>query len=102
MRTTAWDSEASGSYQTTLPGETGKYYLTDNVKLSDTWKPANGTVLCLNVHSITAVNLTAAITVDSNVTFTLTDCNGSGSTDMGGGVFSFIDFTVSGNAQITS
>ena len=72
---TAWDSGASASYQTTLPDKAGKYYLTDNVKLSATWTPEDGTVLCLNGHSITGADGQEAIQVNSGVTFTLTDCH---------------------------
>lgn len=38
-----------------LPTKEGKYYLNgdDDVTISDTWKPAAGTYLCLNGHSIT-------------------------------------------------
>ena len=52
----------------------GHYYLTQDVTLTDTWTPANGVVLCLNSHSITANGNFAVITVKSGVTFTLTDC----------------------------
>ena len=72
---TAWDSAANSDYKTTLPNETGKYYLTDNVKLSATWTPEDGTVLCLNGHSITGADGQEAIQVNRGVTFTLTDCH---------------------------
>ena len=72
---TAWDSSASASYQTTLPNKAGKYYLTDNVTLSDTWKPDNGVVLCLNGKTITGADGQEAIQVNRGVTFTLTDCH---------------------------
>ena len=62
----------------TLPAEAGNYYLTQNVTLTETWKPKNGTVLCLNGYSITMKAEADAITVDRNVTFTLYDCDGSG------------------------
>ena len=52
----------------------GYYYLTDNVELSGSWKPADGVVLCLNGKTITGSNDTSAIVVNSSVTFTLTDC----------------------------
>lgn len=60
--------------------QAGNYYLTDNVTLTETWKPVDGTVLCLNGHSITCTagtNDTAvsAISVESSVAFTLTDCS---------------------------
>ena len=61
-----------------LPETKGNYYLTDNVTLSNTWTPADGTVLCLNGHSIKADNNIAitAIIVNDNRTFTLCDCKG--------------------------
>ena len=52
--------------------------LTDNVTLSDTWKPDNGVVLCLNGKTITGANGQNAIQVNSGVTFTLTDCKNTG------------------------
>ena len=69
---TAWTSTDS------LPDTAANYYLTDNVTLSSTWKPADGTVLCLNGHSIKADGLFDAITVNSGVNFTLCDCKGEG------------------------
>ena len=66
---------------TSLPKEAGNWYLTDNVTLNEYWTPANGTVLCLNGHSITVNANTepegrqvGAIVVESGCTFTLTDC----------------------------
>ena len=59
----------------------GKYYLTDNITLSDTsWSPVNGVTLDLNSHSITASGAFDAITVGDGVTFTLTDCKGGSET----------------------
>lgn len=54
----------------------GYYYLTDNVTFTDsnTWKPANGVVLCLNGHSITEGSQCTAIEVPRNSAFTLCDC----------------------------
>ena len=71
---TEWTSNNS------LPESAGNYYLTNNVTLSKTWKPANNTVLCLNGHDViceagTYESAVDAISVDSNVTFTLTDCS---------------------------
>ena len=75
---TAWASENS------LPNTAGKYYLTQNVTLSKTWTPANGTVLCLNGHKITMDNIKDdAITVNSGITFTLCDCKDGGKTAYG-------------------
>ena len=36
-----------------LPAKTGNYYLTENVTVDGVWKPADGTVLCLNEKTIT-------------------------------------------------
>ena len=66
---TPWESEDS------LPTEAGCYHLTKNVTLSETWKPKEGTVLCTNGHSIIAGGSFDIITVDSGVTFSLTDCS---------------------------
>lgn len=66
---TPWESEDS------LPTEAGYYHLTRDVTLSETWKPKKGTVLCTNGHSIIAGGSFDIITVDSNVTFSLTDCS---------------------------
>lgn len=85
---TAWtDDEAASQYgassytaANSLPKNPGKYYLTTSVTLadSDTWRPADGTVLCLNGRTVRefAVNKPDfdAITVDSGVTFSLTEC----------------------------
>jgi hypothetical protein len=80
---TAWDASASASYQTSLPSTAGDYYLTDDVALSTGWHPADNTRLCLNGHVIQMTgdkgswsnNSCGFIQVDSNVTFTLTDCD---------------------------
>ena len=60
-----------------LPDKSGYYYLTDFVTISSTWKPADGTVLCLNGYSISMTNNGPVIHVQPDVTFTLCDCNGS-------------------------
>lgn len=67
---TAWDTTDS------LPTVTGNYYLTVDVNISETWEPANGTVLCLNGHTIKCTgDGVDAITINNNgVSFTLTDC----------------------------
>ena len=44
----------------------------------ETWKPAKGVVLCLNGHIIAADGSFDAISVDTGVTFTLTDCKPEG------------------------
>ena len=50
-----------------------------DVTVSETWHPADGVVLCLNGHSITATTRSMnVIEVDKDKTFTLTDCTGGG------------------------
>ena len=85
---TAWtDDEAASQYGDSsytadryLPKNTGNYYLTSDVSLFDngTWHPADNTVICLNSHHVRefAFNKPAydVITVDSGVTFSLTEC----------------------------
>ena len=85
---TAWtDDEAASQYgassytaANSLPKKPGKYYLTSDVTLRDTgtWRPADGTVLCLNGQTVRefAFDTPAydAITVGSGVTFSLTEC----------------------------
>ena len=66
---TAWTD------RTKLPETKGKYYLDTDVTLTETWRPADGTVLCLNGHNITMNgNKKAAIYVIN--AFTLCDCKG--------------------------
>lgn len=85
---TAWtNDEAASQYgdsshtaANSLPKNPGKYYLTSDVTLRDTgtWRPADGTVLCLNGQTVRefAFDTPAydAITVGSGVTFSLTEC----------------------------
>lgn len=85
---TAWtNDEAASQYgdsshtaANSLPKDPGKYYLTSDVTLRDTgtWRPADGTVLCLNGQTVRefAFDTPAydVITVDSDVTFSLTEC----------------------------
>ena len=85
---TAWtDDEAASQYGDSsytadryLPKNPGNYYLTSDVSLFDngTWHPADNTVICLNSHHVRefAFNKPAydVITVDSGVTFSLTEC----------------------------
>ena len=53
----------------------GSYYLTDNIKLSSTWTPASGVVLCLNGKRLSLTNATGAVIhVERSRTFTLLDC----------------------------
>ena len=58
--------------------EAGNYYLTGFVTISSTWKPADGTVLCLNGYGISMTKDGPVIHVQPDVTFTLCDCNGNG------------------------
>lgn len=60
-----------------LPDKSGNYYLTGFVTISSTWKPADGTVLCLNGYGISMAGNGPVIEVQPDVTFTLCDCNGS-------------------------
>ena len=85
---TAWtNDEAASQYgdsshtaANSLPKNPGYYYLTTSVTLSDsdTWRPADGTVLCLNGRTVREFAFYKpdfdAITVDSGVTFSLTEC----------------------------
>lgn len=88
MTYTAWtNDEAASQYgdsshtaANSLPKDPGYYYLTTSVTLSDsdTWRPADGTVLCLNGRTVNEFAFYKpdfdAITVDSGVTFSLTEC----------------------------
>ena len=88
MSYTAWtNDEAASQYgdsshtaANSLPKDPGYYYLTTSVTLSDsdTWRPADGTVLCLNGRTVREFAFNKpdfdAITVDSGVTFSLTEC----------------------------
>ena len=60
-----------------LPSDSGYYYLTKDVTIGSTWKPANGTVLCLNGYGISMTGYGPVIEVQPGVSFTLCDCNGS-------------------------
>ena len=85
---TAWtDDEAASQYgassytaANSLPKKPGNYYLTSDVSLYDsgTWHPADNTVICLNSHNIREFAFYKpaydVITVDSGVTFSLTEC----------------------------
>lgn len=70
----------------TWPDKGNRYYLTDNVVLTETWKvpETNGSiVLCLNGHSITMKVSDPAIELDGtdagkNASLTITDCEGTG------------------------
>lgn len=61
----------------------GNYYLKKDVTIDDQWQAVNGVVLCLNGYSISSnlssrISTNGVIQISSDVTFTLTDCNGSG------------------------
>ena len=87
----------------------GHYYLMRDVTVSETWHPADGVVLCLNGHSITATTRSMnVIKVDKGKTFTLTDCSVNGTvthdTGMRGrgvkvlGTFNLYGGNITGNA----
>ena len=61
-----------------LPDSTGNWYLTEDVKLTDTWTPASGTVLCLNGCTITSTKAEMTFKVPTGNTFVLTDCQNTG------------------------
>ena len=100
---TAWESTTS------LPSAANNYYLTADVTISSRWEPANGTVLCLNGHTITMSGNNDVIKVGSDKTFTLTDCgttgkktHASGATGRGvfvsGGTFEMYGGSITGNS----
>lgn len=126
-------AEHTGDHGFTLPaGETwqgitslssisgaGYYYLTKNVKVyAKKWEPKNGVVLDLNGYTLSSIYSgdfnNGVITIGKGVTFTLTDCNGSGNGKgivtrdsgqngrgvyvAGGGVFYMYGGTISGNS----
>ena len=97
----------------------GYYYLTKNVKVyAKKWEPKNGVVLDLNGYTLSSIYSgdfnNGVITIGKGVTFTLTDCNGSGNGKgivtrdsgqngrgvyvAGGGVFYMYGGTISGNS----
>ena len=57
----------------------GYYYLTQDIVTTETWKPKNNVVLCLNGHSIAANGDFVVIEIEKGQ-FTLCDCNSSAST----------------------
>ena len=76
----AWESDS------TLPGTAGRYYLTKDVMISETWQPADGTVLCLNGKTITGEAKDKYVIYITNGSFDLTDCSrNTGSIAYGGG-----------------
>lgn len=88
---TAEDADASKTFQAwesdnKLPDKEGRYYLTKDVVISETWKPADGTVLCLNGKTITGEVKDKYVIYITNGSFDLTDCcRNTGSIAYGGG-----------------
>ena len=61
----------------------GNYYLKKDVTIDDQWQAVNDVVLCLNGYRISSnlsscISTNGVIQISGDVTFTLTDCNGSG------------------------
>ena len=108
-----WQNGRGKTASNSLPSKTGSYYLTGPVTLEAEWKPASGTtVLCLNGQTVTGVDGQMTITVTSDRTFVLTDCqsegklvNRSATTDdsrgvsVSGGSFTMYNGTVTGFAD---
>ncbi len=91
---TAEDADASKTFQAwesdnKLPDKEGRYYLTKDVVISETWQPADGTVLCLNGKTITGEVKDKYVIYITNGSFDLTDCcqNTGNIAYGGGGVF---------------
>lgn len=88
---TAEDADASKTFQAwesdnKLPDKEGRYYLTKDVVISETWQPADGTVLCLNGKTITGEAKDKYVIYITNGSFDLTDCcRNTGSIAYGGG-----------------
>lgn len=77
---TKWEITDSLPAAEDFPEEsvTGYFFLADDVTISTTWEPADGTYLCLNGHSITMTGGGAVISVESE--FTLCDCKNNNGT----------------------
>ena len=86
----------------------GNYYLTQNVELSNIWKPVTGVNLCLNGKKITGSQGQLCIEVTSQNALTLCDCVSNGSIthkdgDRGrgvlvsGGTFTMYGGSITGN-----
>ena len=56
----------------------GYYYLTDDVKISETWELSANIVLCLNGYSITQTTANEAVKILAGGELTLADCKGGG------------------------
>lgn len=88
---TAEDADTSKTFQAwesdnKLPDKEGRYYLTKDVVISETWQPADGTVLCLNGKTITGEAKDKYVIYITNGSFDLTDCSrNTGSIAYGGG-----------------
>lgn len=77
---------AGNTASNSLPATAGNYYLTKDVVISETWKPADGTVLCLNGKTITGEAKDKYVIYITNGSFDLTDCSqNTGSIAYGGG-----------------
>lgn len=77
---------AGNTASNSLPATAGNYYLTKDVVISETWKPADGTVLCLNGKTITGEVKDKYVIYITNGSFDLTDCcQNTGSIAYGGG-----------------
>lgn len=77
---------AGNTASNSLPATAGNYYLTKDVVISETWKPADGTVLCLNGKTITGEVKDKYVIYITNGSFDLTDCSrNTGSIAYGGG-----------------
>ena len=77
---------AGNTASNSLPTTAGNYYLTKDVVISETWKPADGTVLCLNGKTITGEVKDKYVIYITNGSFDLTDCSrNTGSIAYGGG-----------------
>ena len=63
-----------------LPSDAGYYYLSDDVTITTRWEPADGTVLCLNGHTISTKASTdlSNYAISVSKAFTLTDCSQNG------------------------
>ncbi len=63
-----------------LPSDAGYYYLSDDVTITTQWEPTDGTVLCLNGHTIKTKATTDfdKYAISNSKVFTLTDCSQNG------------------------
>ena len=68
---------------TSLPTASGSYYLTCDVTLTATWKPADGTKLCLNGRAISSANPNTIRLIEADGALTLTNCSTDNTTRYG-------------------